>query len=60
MDKLSLGDNKAGVHATTDCDSTSQMVGHGKKNAWKVFQTDHYILEQLGNVALTDETSSAA
>ena len=34
------------------------MVDRGKKNVWKVVQTDHYILEQLENGALTDEPSA--
>ena len=47
MIKLSAKEISAlpAFHAITGCDSTSQFHGHGKKSAWKTFQTHHELLQ---------------
>jgi len=49
-----------GFHAITGCDSTSQLAGHGKKTAWRIFEPHHNKLSQLGKGDLTEETSKLA
>ena len=41
-------------HAITGCDSVSQLAGHGKKTAWKVFQTHNQLLTDLGTGDITE------
>ena len=40
-------------HAITGCDTVSQLSGHGKKTAWKVFQENAKLLDKLGRKSLT-------
>ena len=41
-------------HAITGCDSVSQLAGHGKKTARKVFQTHNQLLTDLGTGDITE------
>jgi len=47
-------------HAITGCDSVSQLSGHTKKTAWRVFQLNHSNLSQLGKGNLTEDISKSA
>ena len=53
-------DTLLAFHAITGCDSVSQLLGHSKKTAWKVFQEQHQLLNGLGRGKLTPVTASAA
>jgi hypothetical protein len=53
-------DTLLAFHAITGCDSVSQLSGHSKKTAWKVFQKQHHLLNGLGRGELTPVTASAA
>ena len=41
--------------ALTGCDTVSQLSGHGKKTAWKVFQQNARLLDKLGKQHLTNQ-----
>ena len=43
------------VHALTGSDTTSYIAGCSKKSAWKIFQTHHQLLENLGKGEMTAE-----
>ena len=47
-------------HALTGSDTTSYIAGYSKKSAWKTFQMNHHLLENLGKGELTAETSQNA
>ena len=43
-------------HSLTGSDVTSFLSGHSKKTAWKVFEQDHELLQDLGKGNLAKET----
>ena len=47
-------------HAITGCDSVSQLSGHSKKTAWRVFQHHHSNLSHLGKGQFTENISKSA
>ena len=47
-------------HAITGCDSVSQLSGHSKKTAWRVFQYHHSNLSHLGKGHITEDITKSA
>ena len=47
-------------HAITGCDSVSQLSGHSKKTAWRVFQHHHRNLSHLGKGHITEDIIKSA
>jgi hypothetical protein len=47
-------------HALNGSDVTSFFSGHGKKTAWKVFEQQYELLQNLGKGGMTDEIATDA
>ena len=47
-------------HAITGCDSVSQLSGHSKKTAWRLFQHHHRNLSHLGNGHIIEDIITSA
>lgn len=43
-------------HVLTGCDTTSYLLGHGKKTCWKVFKGHHHLLTGMGQGELDEQT----
>lgn len=47
-------------HAMTECDSVSQLSGHSKKTAWRVFLHHHSNLSHLGKGHIKEDITKSA
>jgi hypothetical protein len=50
-----MAQNLLAFHSITSCDTTSFFYGISKKNAYKVYEQDANLLEEIGEAELTDE-----
>ena len=51
--------NLLSFHVLTGCDTTSYFANHTNKSSWKVFKEHHRLLQNLGIVELTKETTQS-
>ena len=50
----SIQKNLPAYHALTGCDTVSQLLRHGEKTSWKIFQEHGDLLKDLGHGILTE------